>query len=801
MRSLPRQHLLSLTLATVFGSASIWSPLAAAQGAGQTSQVFDINVPAQALASALNELSRQTGSQVFAAGDVVSGISSRAVTGQLTSEQALREMLTGSPLQATRTANGGFAIRRVPEQGASATTLPVVTVTDREDSYGPIQGYTAKRSATGAKTDTPIVEIPQSISVVGAEEIDVLKSQNIQDALGYVAGVSRSEGLDRTTDTLIVRGFQIDGNGNQYRDGLKYTVNRYNGQQEPYGLDRIELLKGAASVLYGAASPGGVLNTVSKRPTTAPLHELNMELGSFNRKQVSGDFGGALDKDGEWSYRLTFLKRDSNTFIDHVPDDRFYIAPALKWQPNANTSLTLLTEYQKDKTGYVLGLPESGTILPNINGRIPRNRFVGEPGFDTFEGERYSVGYVFEHAFNDKLKLRHGLRYIHADIRYRSVFVSGLASDQRTSRYRGTLSRWDDSSGLTSDTSLEYQGVTGPVKHTLLAGVDYYAPRHSSERYEGSLGSIDIFNPVYGQPIGNVDIPNPFSWRSKARQLGVYFQDQMKISDKWVVLLGGRHDSVRYDESNFFTGEKSADNEKSSAFTGRAGLVYLADNGLAPFLSYSESFEPTSGRDRLGSRFKPTTGEQVEAGIRFQPKGSNTLISAAVYQLTRQNVLVADPQDPTLSSSIQAGEIRSRGFELEARTSISRHANVIAAYAYTDARTTRASALQPEQQDRRTYGVPRNQLSLWGDYSFGEFGLPGLKVGVGMRYVGSTRSQNYNVVPSFTLLDAMVSYTTGPWRFALNATNLADKNYVGSCSTVCFYGEPRKVIGTATYRW
>jgi iron complex outermembrane receptor protein len=283
--------------------------------------------------------------------------------------------------------------------------------------------------------------------------------------------------------------------------------------------------------------------------------------------------------------------------------------------------------------------------------------------------------------------------------------------------------------------------------------------------------------------------------------LGVYFQDQMKISDKWVVLLGGRHDSVRYDESNFFTGEKSADNEKSSAFTGRAGLVYLADNGLAPFLSYSESFEPTSGRDRLGSRFKPTTGEQVEAGIRFQPKGSNTLISAAVYQLTRQNVLVADPQDPTLSSSIQAGEIRSRGFELEARTSISRHANVIAAYAYTDARTTRASALQPEQQDRRTYGVPRNQLSLWGDYSFGEFGLPGLKVGVGMRYVGSTRSQNYNVVPSFTLLDAMVSYTTGPWRFALNATNLADKNYVGSCSTVCFYGEPRKVIGTATYRW
>ncbi|AEF89123.1 MULTISPECIES: TonB-dependent siderophore receptor [unclassified Delftia] len=802
MRSLPRQHLLSAALAAAFGTTTLCALPAAAQPAAQApSQAFDIHVPSQPLATALNELSRQTQTQVFAAGDLVSGLNSRAVSGKLSVEQALRDMLAGSSLEASRTANGGFAIRRLV---SGSTTLPVVNVLaahEGESPTGPLQGYVAKRSATGTKTDTPLIETPQSISIVGAEEIEVLKSQNLQDALGYVAGVSRSEGLDRTSDTLIVRGFQLDGNGNQYRDGTKYTVNIFNGQQEPYGLERIELLKGAASVLYGSAAPGGIINTVSKRPTSTPLHELNVEVGSFSRKQVSGDFGGPLDKDGEWSYRLTFLKRDSNSFVDYTPDDRLFIAPALKWQPNAATSLTILADYQKDSSAYVYGLPEEGTILPNINGRLPRNLFVGEPGYDKFELNRFSIGYLFEHAFNDRVKLRNSLRYMKADNEYASIWISGLAADQRTTAYRGVAPRWDRSSAVVSDTSLEYQAETGSVRHTMLVGFDYSAPRHESERYTRSIDNIDLYNPVYGSPMGTEITQNPYSWKSTAKRMGLYAQDQMKINDKWVVLVGGRYDSVRYDESSFFTGAKSVDNEKDHAFTGRAGLVYLADNGWAPFLSYSESFEPTSGRDRLGSRFKPTTGQQYEAGVRYQPKGSNTMISAAVYQLTRQNVLVADPQDPTLTYSIQQGEVRSRGFELEARTAVGRNANLILAYAYTEAATIKASPLQPEQEGLRSPGVPYNQLSIWGDYNFGILGLPGLKIGAGMRYVGSTRSQTNNPVPAFTLFDAMVSYTTGPWRLALNVNNLTDKTYIGNCTYGCFYGEPRRVIGTATYRW
>ncbi len=778
----------------VIAPLALAAPAALAQAADEQ-RYYDI--PAGPLTEALNRYGRESGLMLSFSTGQTHGLQSKGIKGRYTVQQGLQALLADTGLEASARPSGGYVLR--PAGAQVLSTVEVIGT--QEAATGPFYGYAATRSATGTKTDTPLIETPQSISIVGAEEIEMLKPQNLQDALGYVAGVNRSEGLDRTSDTLIVRGFQLDGNTNHYRDGTRYTVNIFNGQQEPYGLERIEVLKGASSVLFGAAAPGGIVNTISKRPPATALRELNVEAGSFDRKQLSGDFGGPVDEDGVWSYRLTYLGRDADTFIDHVPDRRAFVAPALTWRPSAATSLTLLADYQKDKTGYVYGLPESGTILPNPNGRIPRNRFTGEPGYDKFDLERYSAGYLFEHAFNDQVKLRSSLRYMRARNEYRSVWISGLQDDGRTTAYRGAAPRWDRSSNVVSDTSLQYQLRTGPVEHTFLAGIDYSLARHESERYDRDIDNIDIYNPVYGSPIGAIERLNPYSWKSDTKRLGLYIQDQMKIADRWVVLLGGRQDWVRFDASNFFTDEKLADNEKSKAFTGRAGLVYLAPNGLAPFLSYSESFDPTEGKDRSGSRFKPTTGRQYEAGLRYQPPGSGSMVSAAVYQLVRKKVLVADPSDPTMTYSIQAGEVRSRGFELEVRSALTRDINLIAAYAYTDARTTQASPLHPEQKGLRSLGVPYNQLSLWADYSFGSLGLPGLKAGAGMRYIGSTRSQTNAEVPAFTLFDAMISYSTGPWRFALNGTNLADKTYIGSCTYGCFYGEPRRVIGTVSYRW
>jgi iron complex outermembrane receptor protein len=798
-------HPAPLTLAVALACAALGAPAVHAQPAAAAPSApgatFAIALPAQPLGAALNELARQARLQLMVHPDLVAGKSAPAVAGQLTVRQALDRLLAGSGLVA---AVDGSAVIVKAAPAAAAVALPVMTVTaqpEPDTAAGPFPGYAARRSASGTKTDTPIIETPQSISVVGAQEIETLKSQSIQDALGYVAGVSRFEGLSRVQDTIYLRGFQAQaGTGSVYRDGSKYTVNAFNGKQEIYGLERIEVLKGAASVLYGSAGPGGIINMVSKRPTATPLREVNAELGSFNRKQLSADFGGPLTADGDWSYRLSMLQRDSDTFVDHVADDRRFVAPALKWQPSAATSLTLLADYQKDYTNYVYWLPAQGTIFPTALGTIPRNRFTGEPGYSRFDMERYSVGYLFEHAFNSQLTLRNSLRYFHANSDFPQVWVSGLAADQRSSAFRGGTLRWERSSSLVADTSLQYQATVGGVQHTALVGFDYTRPKNQSERYDRTAGNIDYYTPVYGTPLGAPTRDDWWSYNADTRQLGIYAQDQMKIADRWVVLLGGRYDHARDSQSNLFTGEKSVDNEKNTAFTGRAGLVYLADNGLAPFLSFSQSFEPTADRDRLGARFDPSRGTQYEAGLRYQPQGSETLLSAAIYQLTRKNVSVTDPVDPTFSAQI--GEVRSRGLELEARTRIGRNAQWIAAYAYTDARTTQASPLQPSQVGMRSPGIPFHQFSVWGDYDFGRFGMPALKVGAGMRYQSDTRPNTGNFdVPPFTLFDAMVSYTTGPWRLALNVTNLFDKTYVGSCTTGCFYGEPRKAIATASYRW
>ncbi|WP_340146736.1 TonB-dependent siderophore receptor [Halomonas sp. PA16-9] len=479
-----------------------------------------------------------------------------------------------------------------------------------------------------------------------------------------------------------------------------------------------------------------MINAVSKRPTSAPLREVNFQVGSFDRRQVSADFSDSLDEDGEFSYRLTMLRRDSNTFVDHVPDDRTYIAPALKWQPNENTSLTLLSEYQRDETTYIYGLPASGTILANPNGDIPRDRFVGEPGFDDYDNESYSLGYLFEHDFSNRLKLRHNLRSFHSDRNFDNVGISQQPQSSAGRLFSRTAhDRRDASRAISSDTSLQYDWEAGTTTNTSLVGLDYVRQRHETERYQQSIPALDLYNPAYGSGQLSESTPNNYSNLSRKQQVGLYVQNQMKIADKWVVMLGGRQDWTDTEAARYFDPSQEQQQD-DDAFTGRVGFVYLADNGLAPFASFSQSFEVATGTDRNGNQFEPTQGEQYEVGIRYQPKGFDTMLTATAYELTQDNVLVADPVNTNFQTQI--GEVRSRGVELEAKTEIGLNANLVAAYAYTDARTTKSSPATPEKAGERTGQAPYNQFSLWGDYRLSDFGLPGLKLGAGVRYVGST---------------------------------------------------------------
>lgn len=757
------------------------------------------------LAQALNQFSADAGVFVVSPGDLTRGKTSAGLAGRYGVEQGLEVLLRGTSLHAVPRSQGTYVLEPLAQRGAGGgvVVLPQLSVTGQgEQPAGPVLGLAARRSSTATKTDTPIMETPQSISVVSAEQIRDQKAQSLQEALGYTAGlmpgiVAKSSMFE---DTMSIRGFEANPQtGSYYRDGMRYMVNQYNGKQETYGLERIEVLKGPSSVLYGAAAPGGIVNTVSKRPSTEKIREINLDGGSFNRRQISADFSGPLDDDGIWSYRLTGLVRESKQFVDYSRDDRTYLAPALTWRPSADTSLTLLAAYQRSKSVYPTAVPVTGSLRFNPNGQLPRDRFLGEPNHNNFDLESTSASLLFEHAFSDTLKVRQSLRQYNADLNLRYVLLQGDADLATRRRVARSARGFDDkTSVLTSDTNIEKKFQTAGVAHTVLAGMDYTRSTYNSDRLRGTLAPIDIYDPVY-QTGDIVALP----WqqrRNKEHRLGFYLQDQMKIADKLVVLLAGRRDQTRADNQALHAPATNS-NEKDSAFTGRAGVVYLADNGLAPYASFSQSFEPTAGRDRNDTRFDPSRGQQIEVGVRYQPAGNDTMLTASVFDLTRKNVLSPDAVDPTFL--VQTGEVRSKGAELEARTRLTRSVDVIAAYTYTDAQVT-ASNVPGEKGER--FNTPRHMASLWTDVNLASLGWAGWRSALGVRYVAARPNRPASGSlggPGYTLLDARLAYENGPWTYALNISNLTDKNYIPSIcyNGVCDYGEPRRIIGTVSYRW
>ncbi|ALM86108.1 TonB-dependent siderophore receptor [Bordetella sp. N] len=786
----------SRALAAMAAATLVGTPACYAQA--QTA-VQDFDLPAAPLADTLAQLARSSGRMVSVDPALVAGRRTEAVRGRYSAEQALRLALGGTGLELVVTANGTLSLRPAPPQPQTTTLEPVSVVGAQESPTGHVDGYVARRGLSGMKTDSALIETPQSISVVTSDQIRDVKASSLADVLGYTPGFSsQTASFNRMVDDFMLRGFNVaTGNSGMLRDGLKLQSSVYDGGQDPYGLERVEVLRGAASVLYGQLSPGGLVNAVSKRPTDTPLHELNVEGGSYDRRQLSGDFSGPLTEDGVWSYRVTGLTREANNWMDHTPDDKTYLAPSLRWQPSAATSLTMLATYQHIRTNFAAPLPAAQTL----NGKLPHDFFVGEPDFDRYDTDTWTVGYAFEHAFNDSWKVRQSTRYFQADGNW--DYLSFGALNANGSVRRGVVSRNERSTGVASDTSVEWKTATGPVAHTVLAGVDYYRSRYDSHRYSGTVTALDnIYDPTYGAtPVLNTTGDYGIGTRGEA--LGLYLQDQMRLHDKWVLVLGERQDWARSNQTTFSSGANTR--VKDSATSGRAGLVYLADNGLAPYVSASQSFSPTIGADRNGNPFKPTKGTQYELGMRYKPPGTEMLFSAAVYDLAQRNALTTDPDDSTYS--VQTGKVRSRGLELEARAKFGA-ASLTASYAYTDARTTRSN--DPTLVDQRVALVPLHAASLWADYDFTGLGIAGLTLGAGARYNSSSNIPGYDRdAPGYVLFDGMARYDFGAnhpsmkgLSLTLNARNLFNRGYVScAASNGCRYGAPRLLYATMTYRW
>ncbi|MBC3303111.1 TonB-dependent siderophore receptor [Pseudomonas sp. SWRI18] len=792
-----------LPLALALNLASLATLSLAVSSPAAAQETTRYAIAAGALGPALNLFAQQAHVALLFDSKTVAGLDTAGLQGQYPVAQGFAQLLRGSGLQAVQGANG-YVLVPLDTRGSLELGPTAITGLSEERSTEHVKGYVATRNLSATKTDTPIIETPQSLSVVTSDEIRDRQSETLSQTLDLTPGfTSQPTSFNRTSDRFRIRGFDVESaTGGSLRDGLRLQNNSYDGVQEPYGLERAEVIRGAASVLYGQLSPGGLINTVSKRPSQTPYHEINLQAGQNNRKQLSADFTGPLGDSDTLSYRLTLLDRKSDTAADHIQNDKVYVAPALTWQPDDDTSLTLLSFYQKTETGFSAPLPYQLTKgVGSGRFQIGRHDFIGEPDYDEMNGEMSALGYEFDHRFDEHTRISHKLRYYQSDVtwRYLQVNTAGIATAQTSGILRRQYSdRQERSRGLASDTNVESKWQFGDWQHTFLLGFDGYDTSYDSHNFRGNAPSLNLATYQYGQPV--VVNKNPATDRGSqidTLQKGIYFQDQIKFDERWILLLGGRHDWADQHTELF---RNSADSGKSDeATTWRAGLVYKADNGLAPYISYSESFFPVAGTNKAEQSFVPTEGKQYEIGIRYQPEGSATLLSAAVYQLEQRNVLSQDRTD--INFSVQVGEVRSRGFELEAKTEVTPNLSLIASYAYIDARITKSDIASEIGQ--RSEDTPYHQAALWADYRLAALGIPQLRIGGGARYKGTTQASGVpSAMPAYTLYDARASYEIDPhWEVALNANNVTNKRYTYCEFAICRYGDERQLVSSLTYRW
>ncbi|MDC7787393.1 TonB-dependent siderophore receptor [Rhodoplanes sp. TEM] len=697
---------------------------------------------------------------------------------------------------------GGVALACLLPVALAAQTAselaPISVEAERpgQSPTGPDKGFVAERTLTGSKTDTPIREIPQSISVVTRDQLDQRAVTNVGEALTYSAGVvAEPFGFDPRFDAPIIRGFSAAQS--QYLNGLKLMRGTNDTTSiDPWGLERIEVLRGPSSVLYGQGNPGGMINLVSKRPTWTSFGTAMVEGATFDRYTGAFDFGGPVPGTSEFAYRLTGLARDGNTQATDAKDNRYFIAPAVTWKPNADTTLTVLANVQHDDGSSPVGLPAQYTLYSNLSGvRLPRSTNLGDPNFDHSRNTIASIGYEFEHRFVDNLIFRQNARYLYQTWDYQNLYFASLSGDTAN---RGASYNDETYGTFTIDNHLQAKFDTGPLSHTVLLGLDVRHHTLDTLSEFGTAPSTNVFAPAYG-----VAIPKNVWYASKVdgtlMQTGLYAQDQVKL-DRWLLTLGVRHDWASAESTTNYplAGTSAVQDQSDRAFTGRVGLSYLFDNGLAPYVSWATSFQPVIGSDYLGDTYKPSEGEQYEAGVKYQPTWFKGFFTAAVYDLEQTNVLTTQLVGG-VSQTVQTGVVHSKGVELSALANLTEGLDLIANYTYTEAEIEVG-----EYAGNRPANVPKNAANLWLFQTIRTGPLAGFGFGGGIRYVGARwdLDSNANYLPSNILFDAAASYTTGPYKLSLNIANIADEAYVSGCGYFgCYWGNGRTITGRVAYTW
>ena len=643
----------------------------------------------------------------------------------------------------------------------------------------------------GTKTETALVELPQPVMIITADQYEAQGAINISDTVKYAAGVlANPYGRDTRVDGFNVRG--IDAL--QFRDGMRDIFSFYASiTSDPYNFERVEIVRGPASVLFGQGSIGGLVNLVSKSPGFETQGEINLVYGSYDRKEVLADVNLALSD--SFAIRAVGRARDADTYVDHVPDDRVMFAPSIRWQPTPDTDIVLTGLYQEDDTGSTSQfLPIVGTFRPNTvaGEQLDRYTFVGKAGWDRYAGRSLQGGGSITHRFSDNVKLSLKARYIDSDLEYNTHYADSYTNPQDPFSVYGidgrTIALTADASDarmnvFSTDNNLQFNFNTGAnIEHKLLVGIDY-SWNKIAKRYAGGYELVDLYDIDY-DALATYDPTGPFTTESQ-KQLGFYVQDQIRFYDRVSVVLGARRDRV--------TGSSG---QKDNATTFRAGIIGEIGAGFSPFFSYTESFLPVAGsvQGEGGvplSPYRPQTGTQYEAGVKWQPT-PNTLVTATAFKIKERNRVLYGPNN----STTQSGVLDTKGFEIEASHALPGNFELLANYGY--------AKLKSEVNTSLDY-MPRHTASLWSTKSFGLPDEAQLRLGAGVVYSGKSISTSdiWSIVtPSRTTVDALAEISWNNWRLAVNATNLLDNKYFASCLARgdCFVGAPRNVMATVGYR-
>lgn len=684
-------------------------------------------------------------------------------------------------------------------QASPALELQAVNIdatSDLERADGPVIGYKATRSASATRTDTALHETPQSISVVPSDVLQDTATTRLQDGLDYAGGVGRANNFGgQGLTTFTVRGFTT---GEFYRNG--FPINRgYPNAPDANTVERLEILRGPATSLYGRGDPGGTFNVVSKQPLADPKVTLGSQFDDQGMHRATLDATGPLDEEGRLAYRLNVLGEGGETFRDDVQTERYDVAPVLSWQVNETTRIVFEGDFMRNNHPLDRGL----TRFANQRDRASRDTNVWEKGSDNLLHNDNNMAQLrFEHQLNEDWTLGGGMQWLDGTLKGNAVEANELQADGRTlgRNFSYRKLQWTD-----RDYQLNLTGhfETAGYAHTLLTGIEYEDYDYQSIIRRSAKGStaypIDLFDPVLGQPRPALtrtttdDKENLKTWAA-------FIQDQVALTDRLKALAGVRFERFEHQYDNYLPGAAdwtAADN----AVTPRLGLMYDLTDTLAVYANTARSFKPNSGASRQGQGFDPEKGKSYEVGVKWEALDRQLSVDAAIYHIVKENVLANDPLDPTGTYKVAAGKVRSRGLDITVAGNLTPEWRMIGGYAYVDAEVTKDTSLPT---GTRLANIPRNSFSLLNTYEFQDGGLKGLGLGMGVKYVddraGQTAPQTYTM-EQYTVVDLLSFYQVNEHvRLNLDLKNLFNKEYdEGAFNNYVYPGAPRTVQAGVSY--